>query len=86
MRARISKAGAPRHPDWCFNLVAHLRVTVEAAGENYEATSAPFSGEERDRVFDQIAADYPFFHDHQAQVSRTIPVVALAREWEQMPS
>lgn len=74
-----SNAGAPAHPDWYYNLVANPSVTVEVAGEAYEATATPLAGEERDQVFDQIAAQYPFFNDHQAGVSRTIPVVALGR-------
>jgi deazaflavin-dependent oxidoreductase (nitroreductase family) len=74
-----SNAGAPSHPDWYHNLLAHPRVTVEADGETYTATATPLTGDERDRVFARIAEQYPFFNDHQARVSRTIPVVALVR-------
>jgi deazaflavin-dependent oxidoreductase (nitroreductase family) len=74
-----SNAGAPKHPDWYRNLVANPEVTVEVAGETYQATAAPLPPEERDRVFAGIAASYPFFTDHQAGVQRTIPVVALTR-------
>jgi deazaflavin-dependent oxidoreductase (nitroreductase family) len=74
-----SNAGAPAHPDWYHNLVANPAVTVEVAGETYDATATPLVGDERDRVFARIAEDFPFFKDHQAGVSRTIPVVALER-------
>jgi deazaflavin-dependent oxidoreductase (nitroreductase family) len=74
-----SNAGAPAHPDWYHNLVANPAVTVEVAGQTYDATATPLVGEERDRVFARIAEDFPFFKDHQAGVSRTIPVVALER-------
>lgn len=74
-----SNAGAPRHPDWYRNLLANPRVTVEAEGETFPAEAMPLAGAERDRAFDAIAQDYPFFRDHQAGVSRTIPVVALHR-------
>lgn len=74
-----SNAGAPRHPDWYRNLLANPRVTVEAEGETFPAEATPLAGEERDRVFDAIVQDYPFFRDHQAGVSRRIPVVALRR-------
>ena len=74
-----SNAGAPRHPDWYHNLVANPRVTVEANGETYPATAIVTQGPERDRLFKDIAAQYPFFNDHQANIDRTIPVVALER-------
>ena len=74
-----SNAGAPRHPDWYHNLVAHPDVSVEVTGESFPATAAVLDGEERDRVFTEIVAKYPFFADHQAKVLRTIPVVALTR-------
>jgi hypothetical protein len=38
------------------------------------------SGAERDRLFAGIVEKYPFFADHQAGVTRTIPVVALVRQ------
>ena len=36
-----SYAGAPTHPDWYHNLVAHPDVTVEAGTETYKATATP---------------------------------------------
>lgn len=75
-----SNAGAEAHPDWYHNLAANPRVTVEVAGEEYEATATPLAGAERDRVFARIAEQYSFFKDHQAGVDRTIPVVALVRD------
>jgi len=74
-----SNAGAPRHPDWYHNLVAHADVSVEVTGESFPATAVVLDGEERDRVFAEIVAKYPFFADHQAKVARRIPVVALVR-------
>ena len=76
-----SSAGAPRHPDWYHNLVAHPEVTVEAGGEPYRARAVVPDRAERDRLWnDVVVAQYPFFADHQAKVSRTIPVVVLERE------
>jgi deazaflavin-dependent oxidoreductase (nitroreductase family) len=74
-----SNAGAPRHPDWYRNLSADPHVTVEVAGEEYQAKATVVSGEERERLWTRITEQYPFFRDHQAQVERTIPVVALTR-------
>jgi deazaflavin-dependent oxidoreductase (nitroreductase family) len=74
-----SNAGAPRHPDWYRNLVADSGVTVEVGPEVYDATAVVTTGDERARLWADIVAQYPFFADHQAGVSREIPVVALVR-------
>lgn len=74
-----SNAGAPAHPDWYRNLVAHPRVTVEVEGEKYQADAVVPEGDERDRIFAGVVEQYPFFADHQDQVARTIPVVVLRR-------
>jgi deazaflavin-dependent oxidoreductase (nitroreductase family) len=80
-----SNAGAPRHPDWYHNLVANPHVTVEANGETYPAMAAVTHGVERDRLFKNVAAQYPFFNDHQSKINRTIPVVAVQRAEEPKP-
>jgi deazaflavin-dependent oxidoreductase (nitroreductase family) len=73
-----SNAGAPRHPDWYRNLSADPGVTVEVGAETYEATAAELEGEERERVWREIVASYPFFAEHEEKAApRRIPVVAL---------
>ncbi len=74
-----SNAGAPRHPDWYHNLVTHPEVRVEVGGDSYAAEAVVLAGSERDRLFARTTEKYPFFGDHQAKISRTIPVVALVR-------
>ena len=73
-----SNAGAPRHPDWYRNLSADPGVTVEFGAETYEATAVELEGEERERVWGEIVASYPFFAEHEEKAApRRIPVVAL---------
>jgi deazaflavin-dependent oxidoreductase (nitroreductase family) len=78
-----SKAGAPEHPAWYHNLVAHPAVTVEQATatgiETYEATATVVPSAERDALFARIAALNPGFGDYQRKTSRTIPVVEITR-------
>lgn len=74
-----SNAGAPNDPDWFRNLVEDPAVTVEVTGDTYPATAMVPQEAERDRLFAEVVAKYPFFADHQAKVSRSIPVVALVR-------
>ena len=73
-----SNAGAPRHPDWYRNLSADPGVTVEVGAETYGATAAELEGEERERVWGEIVASYPFFAEHGEKAApRRIPVIAL---------
>ena len=74
-----SNAGAPRHPDWFHNLVAHPEVTVEIGDETYPATATPLTGDDYGRGWAEITAAYPFFADHRVKAGREIPVVELAR-------
>jgi deazaflavin-dependent oxidoreductase (nitroreductase family) len=74
-----SNAGAPTHPAWYHNLVAHPQATVEVGKETYDATAIVTEGAERQRVWTRIVEQYPFFADHQAKITRQIPVIALER-------
>jgi len=74
-----SNAGAVRHPNWYHNLVAHPDVTVEVTGDTYRARAHPLEGEERERKWASITGQFAFFLDHQANIERTIPIVALER-------
>lgn len=74
-----SNAGAPTHPDWYRNLVAHPKVTVEYKAETFEATSVVMEGAERERLWSRIVEQHPFFAEHQTKTTRQIPVIALER-------
>jgi deazaflavin-dependent oxidoreductase (nitroreductase family) len=74
-----SKGGAPTHPAWYHNLLAHPQVTVEVGSETYEATTTVLHGEERDRLYARQAELYPQFGEYQAKAARKIPVIALER-------
>ena len=74
-----SNAGAPHHPDWYRNLVAHPEVTVELEGETFTATAHTVEGTEREQLWAGITQSHPFFAEHQTKITRQIPVVALTR-------
>ncbi len=74
-----SNAGAPAHPDWYRNLLAHPQVTVEVGGDAFDARAVVLEGTERQQLWDKIVASYPFFVEHQAKITREIPVIALER-------
>ena len=75
-----SNVGAPTHPAWYHNLMAHPDVTVEVGNETFEATAIVTTGEERHRLWARIVELHPFFSEHQAKTTRQIPVIILERQ------
>lgn len=73
-----SAGGAPKHPAWYHNLVAHPRVTVEAGVFAYEAQAVVLEGAERDRAFARAVDSDPGWSEYQEKTDRVLPVVALA--------
>ena len=74
-----SKGGAPTHPDWYHNLIANREVTVEIGTERFDARARVTEGEERDRLYDAMAAQMPFFAEYKRTTERRIPLVVLER-------
>jgi deazaflavin-dependent oxidoreductase (nitroreductase family) len=72
-----SKGGAPAHPDWYHNLVAHPEVSIEVGDETIDVTAAEAQGEERDRLFTAQAERSPQFAEYQRNTDRMIPVITL---------
>src|SRR5579859_5737165 len=56
-----SKGGAPSHPDWYRNLLAHPEVTVELGNETFKAKAVATTGEERERLWAITTATEPAF-------------------------
>lgn len=78
-----SAGGAPTHPDWYFNLVAHPLVTVELGAETFQARASVAEGAERDRLYARHALALGFDADYYRQkTARQIPVIILTRlDW-----
>ena len=76
-----SKAGAPTHPDWYYNLTSAGRAQVEVGTDTYDVTVRELTGEDRDRVFEEQARRYSGFAGYAEKTSgiRTIPVLSLQR-------
>lgn len=73
-----SKAGAPEHPAWFHNLVAHPDVTF--GGIPMRATVVEDEAE-RQRIWklaDRVFAPYATYRGEAAAANRTIPIVQLA--------
>jgi deazaflavin-dependent oxidoreductase (nitroreductase family) len=77
-----SKAGAPSHPEWYFNLLAAGTAEVEVGTERYPVTVTEVTGADRDRIYAEQARRYPGFAEYEQKTAgiRTIPVLALRRD------
>jgi deazaflavin-dependent oxidoreductase (nitroreductase family) len=74
-----SKGGAPTHPDWFYNVRSNPDVTVELGAEAFPARATILQGAERQRLFDQMAAQMPNFAEYQRNTTRQLPVIVLER-------
>lgn len=74
-----SKAGAPTNPDWFHNVCANPTVTVEVGTERYQARAVIAEGQERERLYKQMAQQLPVFAEYQQKTTRQIPVIILER-------
>ena len=77
-----SKGGAPTHPGWYHNLLAHPEGTVEVGNEKFRVNAKPVAkGPERDRLYAEHARQMPHlgFAGYPQKTKRVIPVVVLER-------
>jgi len=73
-----SKGGAPEHPGWYRNILAHPEVDVQAGTAKLKARARTASGEERARLWKQAVEFWPPYEDYQRKAGgREIPVVVL---------
>ncbi|GGX47564.1 nitroreductase/quinone reductase family protein [Streptomyces fructofermentans] len=72
-----SAGGAPKHPAWFHNLLAHPRVTVETGVFTYEARAEVLADAARDAAFARAVEADPGWAEYQRKTTRVIPVVAL---------
>ncbi len=77
--AVASKGGAPEHPQWFHNLVAHPEITLQDGTESWAALARRVDGAEREEWWPRCVAAYPPYADYQARAGRVIPVFLLER-------
>ena len=72
-----SKGGAPENPAWYHNLIANPATTVEIGTETRSVTASEITGEDRYRIWQDIAAAAPGFGEYQTKTTRIIPLFDL---------
>ncbi len=72
-----SKGGAPMHPVWFLNLEAKPECELMVGAKAVTARARVAEGEERERLWKEMAEIYPPYNEYQGRAARTIPVVVL---------
>ncbi len=79
-----SDGGAPQHPHWYHNLLAHPDTTIETADGIVEVHVEELLSAKREAGWAKFTSidhnvEYENFRSYQNRTTRTIPVVALHR-------
>lgn len=74
-----SRGGAPEHPQWYWNLVAHPLVELQDGAERHDYRARELAGEERSLWWDRAVEAYPPYAEYQTKTTRQIPVFLLER-------
>ena len=73
-----SKGGMPNHPIWYLNLEANPECELMVGSKPVSARARIAEGEERERLWAEMAKIYPPYTEYQERAeARTIPVVVL---------
>ena len=69
-----SQGGAPRHPIWYHNLVAHPEVTITQGGQRRQMQVTELAGDERAAAWPICVSHYAPYAEYQTRTQRQIPV------------
>ncbi len=72
-----SKGGMPKHPFWFLNLEAKPECELMVGAKAVTARARVAEGEERERLWKEMAEIYPPYNEYKERAGRTIPVVVL---------
>ena len=73
-----SWSGHDSHPAWYLNLEANPECELMVGAKKLSTRARVAEGEERERIWKQMAEIYPPYNDYQKSAgNRTIPVVVL---------
>ncbi|MDX6264607.1 MAG: hypothetical protein QOH84_6295 [Kribbellaceae bacterium] len=75
-----SYGGAPKNPDWHFNLEADPNVKVQIKGDKFAAKARVASAEERAAIWPKMVEVWPDYDEYTKKTDRIIPIVILERQ------
>jgi deazaflavin-dependent oxidoreductase (nitroreductase family) len=74
-----SLGGAPKHPQWYWNLVANGHVELQDGPEKHDYLAREVTGDEKAIWWARSVEAYPPYADYQLKTQRQIPVFVLER-------
>lgn len=74
-----SKGGAPEHPKWYRNVLAHPDLVLQDGTETFPVRAREVSGSEREEWWARAVEAYPPYAEYQERTERLIPVLVLER-------
>jgi deazaflavin-dependent oxidoreductase (nitroreductase family) len=72
-----SMGGAPQHPHWYNNLVAHPDVTLQDGARVVDLRARETTGDEKARWWADAVEAWPDYDKYQASTDRVIPLFVL---------
>jgi deazaflavin-dependent oxidoreductase (nitroreductase family) len=72
-----ANGGAPRSPDWYFNLKACPETRIEVGNESIDVLAEEATGTERERLFANATGRYPQLLEAAQRTERVIPIIVL---------
>ena len=72
-----SAAGAPKHPVWYHNLLAHPLVELQDGPVRRDFTAREVDGEERETWRRRVLDVWPALTEYEARAPRVIPLLVL---------
>lgn len=72
-----SRGGAPKHPEWYFNLVADPHVELQDGPVKQDMTAREATGTEKVEWWARAVAAFPDYADYQKKTEREIPLFVL---------
>jgi deazaflavin-dependent oxidoreductase (nitroreductase family) len=73
-----SKGGAPQHPGWYKNLLAHPDVKIQVRDKVIPVKARTAAAAEKKRLWPIMTKEWPAYDDYQSGTKRDIPLVVLA--------
>ncbi|MDR7326352.1 MULTISPECIES: nitroreductase family deazaflavin-dependent oxidoreductase [Catenuloplanes] len=74
-----SLGGAPKHPVWYYNLIAHPHVELQDGDSKHDYDAREVHGAERAEWWERACEAWPDYATYQTKTDRVIPVFVLER-------
>jgi len=74
-----SKGGAPAHPGWYHNLMAHPQIMVQDGPAPFDTVARLVTGDDRDVWWERAVTVFPTYAEYKEKTDREIPVFVTDR-------